>query len=161
MELDDLRKIIDSCDAQIVELLNKRLAAATEIGRRKHAAGAPVFVPEREKAVFEKVCGLNKGPALNETVRAVYVEIMSGALALEQGVSVAAVAESYRAAQAKFGRSVPYRIMNDPGAVYTAVRHGGFPLAVVPESMRADVPADLKIVAEFTADSANWLVLGR
>ena len=53
--LDEYRQRIDSLDGEIVRLLNERFKAAVEIGRLKHESNTPVYVPAREKQVFEKV----------------------------------------------------------------------------------------------------------
>ena len=109
MDLDDLRKKIDEVDAKIVELLNERYATVQEIGKCKRNNLTAVYVPEREKIVFEKVAALNKGPMNPETLRSIYREIMSGALALEHPLSVAYLGPegtfSHIAAVSKFGHS--------------------------------------------------------
>ena len=55
MSIDELRERIDVIDDQLVRLLNVRVACAVEIGRLKHELGMPVYQPEREKRVLEKV----------------------------------------------------------------------------------------------------------
>ncbi|MDD4891096.1 MAG: chorismate mutase, partial [Phycisphaerae bacterium] len=59
--LDDLRKRIDALDANIVELLNQRAAVVVDIGRIKNAAGTPVYAPDREKQVIERIVRLSQG----------------------------------------------------------------------------------------------------
>ena len=54
-EIDELRHRIDIIDDQLVRLLNVRVACALEIGRLKHAAGLPIYQPDREKQVLEQV----------------------------------------------------------------------------------------------------------
>ena len=55
MGLDELRKEIDSIDAQIVELLKQRARCVHGVGEIKKADGAPTFVPERETALIAKL----------------------------------------------------------------------------------------------------------
>ena len=55
MNLDDLRKKIDEVDAKIVQLLNERYTTVLEVGKYKKDNHRAVYVPEREKIVFEKV----------------------------------------------------------------------------------------------------------
>jgi len=55
MNIDELRERIDVIDDQLVRLLNVRVACAVEIGKLKHELGMPVYQPEREKRVLEKV----------------------------------------------------------------------------------------------------------
>ena len=55
MEIADWRKKIDELDEQIVALLCERAAAAVEIGKLKQQAAAPIYEPQREKAVYDHV----------------------------------------------------------------------------------------------------------
>ena len=53
--IEELRGRIDAADDQLLRLLNERVACAVEIGRLKHEAGLPVYQPERETQVLNKV----------------------------------------------------------------------------------------------------------
>ncbi len=112
MTLDELRKKIDSIDAQIVGLLNERYHSVIEVGKLKKNTAGAIYVPEREKLVFEKVCALNHGPMTENTLKAVYREIMSGALSLEHPLNIAYLGPegtfTHLAAVSKFGHSVAY-----------------------------------------------------
>ena len=88
MDLDNLRKKIDSLDSEIIRLLNERIEIVQQIGNAKKESGAEIYVPSRERAVFEKIKGLNKGPLPEESAHAIYREIMSAALALETNPSI-------------------------------------------------------------------------
>ena len=136
MDLDDLRRKIDEVDARIVELLNERYTTVQEIGKYKRSNLKAVYVPEREKIVFEKVAALNKGPMNPETLRAIYREIMSGALALEHPLSVAYLGPegtfSHIAAVSKFGHSVAYMAQNTLDDIFNAVSSGSADYGCVP-----------------------------
>ena len=82
MDLQDLRVRIDAIDRQIVHLLNERYEVVKKVGEWKRERGQPLYVPEREKALLEKLESINEGPMPDSTLRAVYREIMSGALRL-------------------------------------------------------------------------------
>ena len=62
-ELSKLRTQIDALDAQIVDLLNERAKVVVEIGKVKQQTNAPIYAPDREKAVLEKVRRLNQRAA--------------------------------------------------------------------------------------------------
>src|SRR6056297_691696 len=90
MSLDKLRKQIDQLDGKLIELLNERVNIALEIGKTKKEQGGEIYVPSREKAVFDRICGLNhNGPLPDKSARAIYREIMSAALALESNLKIA------------------------------------------------------------------------
>ena len=84
MDIQDLRVQIDAIDRQIVRLLNDRYKVVKEVGEWKRERGQPLYVPEREKALLEKLESINEGPMPDSTLRAVYREIMSAAIKLEQ-----------------------------------------------------------------------------
>lgn len=88
-DLDSIRQAIDSLDAEMVELLNRRATLAQNIGTLKGRDGKPFFSPERERQVFELLKANNQGPLLNQQLRAIYREVISAARALEQQIKVA------------------------------------------------------------------------
>ena len=128
MDLEDLRKKIDEVDSRIVALLNERYATVQEIGKFKRNNMKAIYVPEREKLVFDKVAAMNKGPMNPQTLRAIYREIMSGALALEHSMTVAYLGPegtfSHIAAVTKFGHSVAYLAQNTIDDIFNAVANG-------------------------------------
>ena len=55
LTIEDLRNRIDMIDAQLVRLLNVRVACAVEVGRLKHDMGLAVYQPDREAQVLASV----------------------------------------------------------------------------------------------------------
>ena len=89
MNLDGLRKQIDALDEKLVGLLNERVDVALNIGKIKKEQGGEIYVPSREKAVFERIETLNgSGPLPDKSARAIYREIMSAALAIESNLKI-------------------------------------------------------------------------
>lgn len=58
MNLDEIRVIIDSLDKEITALLVKRMEVTRDVAAYKQANGLPIFQPEREKIVIDKVSKL-------------------------------------------------------------------------------------------------------
>ncbi len=112
MSLDKFRSQIDDLDEKIVRLLNQRIKFVQEIGKTKKNSGDEIYVPARERAVFEKITKLNDGPLPNESAHAIYREIMSAALALETDMKISYLGPeatfTHQAARSKFGASVEY-----------------------------------------------------
>src|SRR5687767_11534868 len=110
--LELLRKQIDALDARIVELLNERARVVVEIGKLKQQSNAPIYAPDREKAVLQKIRSLNRGPLQDRSLEAVYRELMSGSFALERPLRIGFLGPdgtfSHDAAVKKFGGSVEY-----------------------------------------------------
>ena len=57
-ELVDIRKEIDSVDADIVALYEKRMKLAEQVAEYKIGTGKKVLDKEREKSKLEKIAGL-------------------------------------------------------------------------------------------------------
>jgi chorismate mutase/prephenate dehydratase len=162
MTLDELRKQIDALDQQLVELLNRRAEVVVQIGKLKSADGTPVYAPDREKMVLEKVRGANRGPLPDKTIVAIYRELMSGSFALEKPLRIAYLGPqgsySHLAALGKFGNSVEYEAVTDIRGVFEEITKAHADFGVVPienstgggiiDTLDALMDTDVKICAE-------------
>jgi len=88
-KLDELRQEIDEIDDKILELLNQRAKLVIEIGHIKKSQNAPLYVPSREKKIYERLRAINPGPFPNDALRNVFREIISASLSLEEVQKVA------------------------------------------------------------------------
>jgi chorismate mutase len=59
-----------------VDLLSERARAAVEIGRLKRDTNLPIYEPERERAVFENVQEMNRGPLPGRDLVRIFERIM-------------------------------------------------------------------------------------
>lgn len=91
LELALLREQIDDLDLRILELLNERANRAIEVAKvkKRDNTDAVLYRPEREAQVLRNIIERNKGPLTDEKVAALYRQIMSACLALEQPLKVA------------------------------------------------------------------------
>lgn len=83
------RRRIDQIDTQLMRLLNSRSACAVEVGRIKAELGLPIYSPEREAEILERVMRENPGPLDPLAVRRVFERIIDESRRLER-VSAAA-----------------------------------------------------------------------
>ena len=83
-ELDEWRRRIDLIDDQLMRLLNSRSACAVEIGRIKSALGLPIYSPEREAWILDRVMRDNPGPLDPTAVRRVFERIIDESRRLER-----------------------------------------------------------------------------
>jgi chorismate mutase-like protein len=134
--LEQLRAEIDRLDEQILPLLNRRAALAVDIGRLKHAAGAQLYVPERERAVLARLVTHNSGPLSHRSVCRIFGEVMAASLALEDRQTVVAAGAA-------------------PDVLTAAVAYAAGPEAKVTHADSIEAA-----VAAFTADPACVLVVG-
>ena len=89
MDLEELRRQIDVIDEELVAILNQRAEIVVQIGKLKSADKSPVYAPDREKIVLDKIRGANRGPLPDRTLVAIYRELMSGSFALEKPLRIA------------------------------------------------------------------------
>src|SRR5688500_16490618 len=134
--LEALRRQIDSIDEQLVAHLNERAKIVVEIGKLKQLSNAPIYAPDRERAVLEKIRQLNKGPLPNRCLEAVWRELMSGSFALEKPLRIGFLGPegtfSHMASVRKFGSSVEYVPLADISAVFEEVVRGHVDYGLVP-----------------------------
>ncbi|MGE4318381.1 MAG: prephenate dehydratase [Deferribacterales bacterium] len=135
-ELDKHRHNIDDIDQKILELLNKRAKEAMSIGEIKKAAGEPLYVPSREKKIFERLTGMNSGPFPNDALRSVYREIISASLSLEEVQKVGYFGPegtfTNMAAIKQFGLSATLVPVRNIPEVFDSVERGRLAFGVVP-----------------------------
>jgi chorismate mutase/prephenate dehydratase len=134
--LDGLRQQIDEFDRQVVDLLNARARVVVEIGKIKQQQNAPIYSPDREKMVLEKVRWLNHGPLPDRCLEAVYRELMSGSFALEKPLRIGFLGPSgtfsHAASVQKFGSSVTHVPLADIPSVFDEVVRGHIDYGLVP-----------------------------
>ena len=97
LTLNKLRDRIDTIDAQLVELLNGRVACAIEIGQLKEDKGQDVYQPERETFVLERVRNLATelaGPLTAEAASRLFERIIDEARRAERQTSRTSRAEA-------------------------------------------------------------------
>src|SRR5580765_7395978 len=172
MTLPEHRKAIDHLDGQIVRLLNQRTRHVLEIGAMKLKAGEEIYAPHRERAVLQRLCRLNKGPITNESLRAIYREIMSSALSLEKSMTIAYLGPeatfTHQAAIRRFGASLRYSAQKAISDVFAEVSRNRADYGVVPVENSTEgvvthtldmfVDSDLKIVSQIVLPVQHCLL---
>jgi chorismate mutase/prephenate dehydratase len=138
-KLGAIRERIDAIDTQILDLLSARANCAEEVATTKREAGEKnikFYRPEREAQILRRVSETNKGPLQDERVTAIFREIISSCLALEQQIKVAYLGPpgtfTESAAQKHFGQAVatvPFALIPE---VFREVEAGTADYGVVP-----------------------------
>nr|HPN73513.1 prephenate dehydratase [Candidatus Omnitrophota bacterium] len=95
-----------------------------------------VYRPDRESQVYSRVSRENRGPIKDESIKAIYREIMSGCLSLERPFKVAYLGPeltfTHQAALKKFGSSLEYMPCDSISGVFAEVEKGNADYGVVP-----------------------------
>jgi len=133
--LKGLRRKIEAIDKSIVELLENRAHAAKEIAKVKSRAGLPFHVPGRESKILQRVQKLSKGGFPRKALKAVFREVISGSLSLEQPLTIAYFGQkatfTHQAAMSRYGRSANY-IPLPMDEIFIEVEKGNADFGVVP-----------------------------
>jgi chorismate mutase/prephenate dehydratase len=162
MSIPEHRKAIDKLDEQIVKLLNERTRHVLAIGQLKRKSGEDIYAPHRELTILQRLMKLNEGPLSNESLQAIYREVMSSALALQKRMVIAYLGPeatfTHQAAIQRFGSSLKYEPHKTIADVFNEVSKGRADYGVVPVENSTEgvvthtldmfVESDLKIVAQ-------------
>lgn len=135
--LAEARAQIDALDDEILHLLGERADVAKGIADKKRAAQLPLYHdPERERRVLERLIGKGAERFPPNAIRAVFREVMSACLAVEQPLRVAYLGPegtfTQLAARHMFGLQARYRECATVEAVFEAVMSKDAPYGVVP-----------------------------
>jgi len=172
MQISNLRKRIDDIDFNIVGLLNTRTKVASQIAHLKRKDGKSLYSPEREVEVLRKIAMVNKGPLNVDALRAIYREIMSSSLAMDEPLRVAYLGPeatfTHLAALKRFGSQVKYVPCNSISDVFLEVERENADYGVIPiensiegaisYSFDMFVDSELKICAQTILDVSHNLL---
>lgn len=136
MNLDDIRNQIDELDHNLLDLLSRRADLVHEVGVIKKRDGLQIYAPEREDALLRKLVEMNGGRLPERSIRAIFREIMSAALALEDDLKIAYLGPegtwTHQAAIKKFGHSINYTPQPNFADVFDQVARRRADYGVVP-----------------------------
>jgi chorismate mutase len=83
MDISDWRAKIDTVDQILVDLVNRRLEFAIEIGRIKRNSGQQVRDAARERELIERLQRHNNGPMSDAAIADLFARIIAEARILE------------------------------------------------------------------------------
>jgi chorismate mutase/prephenate dehydratase len=172
MTLAQQRQAVDRIDAQIVQLLNERTRRVLEIGQLKLKSHQDIYAPHRELAVLDRVARLTQGPLTGPSLKAIYREVMSSALALQKTLTIAYFGPpatfTHLAAIRRFGSSLTYTPLKTIADVFEEVSkdradYGVVPVensteGVVTHTLDMFVDSRLKIVSQIVLPIQHCLV---
>jgi chorismate mutase/prephenate dehydratase len=137
-KLDDLRQQIDKIDDQLLKLINRRGLLAQQIGEEKSRQGKATHfhVPQRERAILERLNGQSKGPFPASSINSIFRELFSATLALEKPLKIAFLGPettfSHQVAIKHFGHSCKFNPCANIESVFSDVELGNSDYGVVP-----------------------------
>jgi chorismate mutase / prephenate dehydratase len=76
MGLDALRDRLDIIDERILSLLSERAKVIVQVANFKRHHNIPIYVPEREVSIIERLRRANSGPLPGDTIERIYRNIL-------------------------------------------------------------------------------------
>ncbi len=169
MTLDDLRSQIDTVDDTLLKLYNERMELVHKVGELKNTTGAPIYRPEREQAILNRLKKKNResgGKLTDAAIEALFLEMFAVArnLELPEGVAFLGPEASFthQAAESKFGAMSSYISMSSIPGIFREVDKGTAKFGVIPienssngivsDTINCLADYDLKIIAEVMID---------
>ncbi len=166
MTLDDLRGNIDRVDDTLLRLLNERMEYVHEVGELKNTTGAPIYRPEREQAILDRLKVQNDGKLTDAAIDALFLELFAVARNLELPERIAYLGPeatfTHQAAESRFGAMSSYLPIGTIKGVFREVDSGKAKFGVIPiENSSNGIVSDtiqclseynLKIIAEVLID---------
>ena len=83
-ELHSLRLEIDEIDRQLLALLARRMRLVLQVGDYKREHEIPVYDPERERAILDRLAQIAPSPLTAESVKRVFERLIDESRYLEQ-----------------------------------------------------------------------------
>ncbi len=174
MTLEELRKKLDEIDDKLLDLYNERLKVVHQVGELKNKTNAPIYRPEREKEILDRLKKRNKekgGLLSDEAIEALFLELIAVSRSYERAERVAFLGPeasyTHQAAESRFGALGNYMPIASIKGVFREVANGVAKFGVVPiensfNGMVSDTISclseyDLKIVAEVVLDIQHVL----
>ncbi len=165
MTLEEIRVELDKLDDQLLDIFNKRFELVLKVGEIKSKTQTPIYRPEREKQIIERLKKRNReknGVLTDEAIEALFMELFSVARNFELPERVAYLGPeasfTHQAAEVKFGALGNYVPIHTIKGVFREVANKKAKFGVVPiensfngivsDTISCLSEYDLKIVAE-------------
>ena len=74
--LDELRERLDILDEQMMSLLSERAKVVSHVADFKRRHNIPVYIPEREASIIERLRAINPGPLSSDAIERIYRTIV-------------------------------------------------------------------------------------
>lgn len=84
MDIDQIRKEIDRLDNELLRIFNERATLALRIGEIKKERNLPVYDPDRERRIFDRMRAANPGPLEGEAIVRLFERVIDESRHLER-----------------------------------------------------------------------------
>ena len=134
--LDELRRKIDAIDNKLIDILNERMSIIHEVGQLKRSSKSPIYRPEREKSIIDRLYKNHDGNLNRAAIEAIFMEIFAISRNFELPELVAYLGPegsfTHQAAESRFGAMSEYLALDSIRSVFESVDTGRARFGVVP-----------------------------
>jgi len=169
MTLDEIRVEINQLDDSLLDIYNSRMKLVHQVGVLKNSTGAPIYRPEREQEILERLKSRNlqsDGMLTDMAIDALYLELFAVSRNFELPERIAFLGPdasfTHQAAEGKFGALSSYIPVGSIKGVFREVDQGRAKFGVVPiensfngivsDTISCLSDFDTKIIAEVMMD---------
>jgi len=171
MELRKLRENIDQIDDTLLDLINERMEFVHKVGELKNTTGAPIYRPEREQSILNRLKKRNRGKLTDNAIDALFLELFAVARNLELPERIAYLGPeasfTHQAAENRFGAMSSYIPISSIQGIFKEVNRKNAKFGVIPiENSSNGIVSDtiyclsnfnMKIIAEVVIDVHHTL----
>ncbi|MBI2302581.1 MAG: prephenate dehydratase [Armatimonadetes bacterium] len=159
-DLPEIRARIDALDGEILERLRQRASIVEEVISCKRQSGEPVYHPNREREILERVAGTDLGDFPKAAAEAVFREIIIACRGLQSQATVAFLGPTgsftEMAARRLYGAAVGYQPLSSIRQVFSAVTRSEAHYGVVP--VENSTAGTIREVLDLLADTRLTIV---
>lgn len=135
-KISSLRNSINDIDDNILDLINRRLLLAKEIGQIKELNNEPILDSARETTIIKRLSSLNKGHLSNNALHHIFTEIIAASREIQKPQLVTYLGPeatfTHIAAIKHFGRSVSFVPQPSIRDIFSEVEKGVCHYGVTP-----------------------------
>ncbi|MBN1958182.1 MAG: chorismate mutase [Desulfuromonadales bacterium] len=84
MDIDTIRTKINQLDDELLRIFNERASLALAIGEIKKQQQLPIYDPQREKLIFQRMQQDNRGPLDNAAIIRLFERVIDESRSLER-----------------------------------------------------------------------------
>jgi len=84
LDINRLREEIDRLDEELLRIFNARADLALKIGEIKKEKSLPVYDPQREKRIFDRMKANNPGPLEDDAIIRLFERVIDESRRLER-----------------------------------------------------------------------------
>jgi len=159
-KIDTLRKSIDDIDDKVLDLINRRLLFAKDIGQIKKVKNEQIVDSAREATIIKRLSSINKGYLSNNALHHIFTEIFAASREIQKPQIVTYLGPeatfTHIAAIKHFGRSVSFVPQPSIRDIFSEVEKGACNYGVTP--VENSIEGAVNYTLDLFFESNPWMI---